>query len=111
MCPRFLHAVAGSVHPLGDLVGADPLGVAPNVRHFGAPRSSGLGRCHGDQGRSVPMGTAVPLGAELKNNGNAIFVTAQVPNRNGKFTAYVPSECPALKKERRSENPWSLRLQ
>ena len=63
--PRFLHAVAGAVHPLGDLAGADPLGVALDVRAFRAPRSSGLGGRRGEQGKNVPAGTEVPLGTKF----------------------------------------------
>ena len=54
---RFLHAVAGAVHPLGDPASADPLAVALGVRSFRAPRSSGLGGRHGEQGKDVPVGT------------------------------------------------------
>ena len=74
-CPRFIHAVADAIHPLGVLVGVDPLGVAPDVRSFGAPRSSGLGGRQGKQGRYVPMGTEVTWSRIFKN-GNAVFVTA-----------------------------------
>ena len=62
---RFLHAVAGAVHPLRDLAGADPLGVALGVRSFRAPRSSGLGGRQGEQGKNVPAGTEVPLGTKF----------------------------------------------
>ena len=64
-CPRFLHDVVDVVHPLGVLVGADPLGMAPDVRSFRAPRTSGLGGRQGEQGQDVPVGTEVPLGAEF----------------------------------------------
>ena len=53
---RFLHAVAGAVHPLGDPAGADPLEVALDLRSFRAPRSSGLGGRQGEQGENVPRG-------------------------------------------------------
>ena len=53
---RFLHAVAGAVHPLGDPASADPLAVALDVRSFRAPRSSGLGGRQGEQGKNVPRG-------------------------------------------------------
>ena len=56
--------MAGAVHPLGDLAGADPLGVVLGVRSFSAPRSSGLGGRQGEQGRDVPAGTEVTLGAD-----------------------------------------------
>ena len=62
---RFLHAVAGAVHPLRVLAGAGPLGVAPDVHSFSAPRSSGLGGGQGEQGKDVPVGTEVPLGTNL----------------------------------------------
>ena len=61
LLPRFLHAVAGGGHPLGDLVGADPLGMALGVRSFSVPRSSGLGGRQGEQGENVPVGTEVHL--------------------------------------------------
>ena len=61
---RFLHAVADAVRPLGNLAGADPLGMALDVRSFRAPRSSGLGGRQGEQGKNVPAGTEVPLGAK-----------------------------------------------
>ena len=90
--------MAGSVHPVGDLVGAGPLGGVDERAPFRRPAK---------QGRDVPIGAEVTLGVEFKNNGNSIFVTAQAPNRSldaGKFTSYMPSECPALKTERKSEN-------
>ena len=65
LLPRFLHAVAGGGHPLGDLVGADPLGMALGVRSFSVPRSSGLGGRQGEQGENVPVGTEVPLGTKI----------------------------------------------
>ena len=72
---RFLHAVAGAVHPLGDLAGADPLGVALDVRSFRAPRCSGLGGRQGEQGTERARGDrSAPL-YKLFKNGNAIFVT------------------------------------
>ena len=63
-------------------------------------RGSGLGGRQGEQSQDVPVGTEVPLGAKKKQNGNAIFVTTQSPNRSmdaGKITKYMPLECPALK--------------
>ena len=65
LLPRFLHAVAGGGHPLGDLAGADPLGMALGVRSFSVPRSSGLGGRQGEQGKNVPVGTEVPLGTKF----------------------------------------------
>ena len=62
---RFLHAVAGAVHPLGDLAGADPLGMALGMRPSSAPRSSGLGGRRGEQGKNAPAGTEVPLGTKF----------------------------------------------
>ena len=59
LLPRFLHAVAGGGHLLGDLAGADPLGMALDVRSCSVPRSSGLGGRQGEQGGNVPMGTEV----------------------------------------------------
>ena len=65
LLPRFLHAVAAGGHPLGDLVGADPLGMALGVRSFSVPRSSGLGGWQGEPGENVPVGTEVPLGTKI----------------------------------------------
>ena len=56
LLPRFLHAVAGAVHPFGDPASADPLAAALGVRSFRAPRSSGLGGRQGEQGKNVPRG-------------------------------------------------------
>ena len=105
---RFLHAVAGAVHPLGVLAGADPLGAVLDVRSFSAPRRSGLGGRQGEQGKDVPMGTEVPLGTKFY--GNAIFVTTQSPKNPinaGKFGLCMPTEGPPLKLEREIQNPAS----
>ena len=110
LLPRFLHAVAGGGHPLGDLAGADPLGMALGVRSFSVPRSSGLGGRQGEPGKNVPVGTEVPLGAEFLKNGNAFFVTTQSPKRPidaGKFDLCMPTEGLALKPERKLQNPAS----
>ena len=74
LLPRFLHAVAGGGHPLGDLAGADPLGMALGVRSFSAPRSTGLGGRQGEQGRDVPAGTEVTLGAEFIKTGTRFLL-------------------------------------
>ena len=60
------HAVAGAVHPAGDLEGADPLGGV-----LGAPRSSGLG---GRQGEPGNCPREVPLGAKLKKTGTRFLL-------------------------------------
>ena len=91
---RFLHAVADAVHPLGDLAGADPLGVALDVRSFSAPRSSGLGGRQGEQGKDVPVGTEVPLSAELKKMGMRFVLQPshqKDPSMLGKLRHIYPS--------------------
>ena len=65
LAARFLHAVAGGSHPLGDLAGADPLRMALGMRPSSAPRSSGLGGRRGEQGKNAPAGTEVPLGTKF----------------------------------------------
>ena len=108
---RFLHAVAGAGHPPGALAGADPLGVALDVRSFRAPRSPGLGGAAGRAGQERTHGDrSAPRCKLFFLKGNAIFVTTQSPKRRidaGKFDLRMPTEGPALKTERKIQNPAS----
>ena len=60
------------------------------------------------------MGTEVPLGAEFKKNGNAIFVTTQPPNRPmdaGEVTTYTPfSSVRHLKQREKSKTQTPVSL-
>ena len=91
--PRFLDAVAGAVHPLGDLAGADPLGVALGVRSFRAPRSLGLQGRQGEQDKNVPAGTEVPLCTKFKKTGTR-FLLQPSHQKRPSILGYLTFVCP-----------------
>ena len=114
LLPRFLHAVAGGGHPLGDLAGADPLGMALGVRSFSVPRSSGLGGRQGEQGKNVPVGTEVPLGTKFKKTGTRFLLQPshqKGPSMLGKLTCVCPPRVRPLKQREKSKTqpPVSLK--
>ena len=114
-CPRYLHAVADAVHPLGVLAGTDPLAVAPDVHYFSAPRSSGLGGWQGEQGRDVPVGTKVPLGTEKKKKAMRVLLQPRHqtgPWMLGKLRHTYPSSVRHLKQREKvkTQPPVSLKV-
>ena len=111
---RFLHAVAGAAHPLGDPASADPLAVALGVRSFRAPRSSGLGGRQCEQGKNVPAGTEVPLGTKFKKTGTRFLLRPshqECPSMLGNLTCVCPPRVRPLKQREKSKTqpPVSLK--
>ena len=111
-CPRFLHAMADTVTQSlrsGPWQARIPGGVALGVCSFSAQRSSGLGGSRPSRAEAFPWDRSTPR-YRKSENGNAVFVTAQAPNKSmdaGTFTTYMLLECPALTEERNRENPAS----